>query len=80
MTPKEHRMLITMFQYQTLAFKSLIEVLRSQGFVKEGDLDAYDALLSLNDKVRSELVLQVEEDYLEAARVCGVATGLSDEG
>jgi hypothetical protein len=31
-------MLITMFQYQTLAFKSLIEVLKSQGFVKEGDL------------------------------------------
>jgi hypothetical protein len=76
MTPNEHQMLITLFQHQTFVIKSLIEVLKSQGLVKEGDLAAYDALLEANDKVRSALVLQVEEDYREAASIHGVITGL----
>ena len=68
--------MIAMFQRQTFVVKSLIEVLKSQGLVKEGDLAAYDALLCSNDKFRSRLEAQVEEDYQATAEAFGVRTGI----
>jgi hypothetical protein len=67
------------FQQKGLKYvipKSLVEVLKSQGLVKEGDMAAYDALFCSNDIARSGLEQQVAFDYQEAAAIYGVTTGL----
>lgn len=60
----------------TLPCGHLIEVLKSQGLVKEGDLAAYDALIS--NSVSAQIVLEraVEGQYLELADNLDVVTGL----
>jgi hypothetical protein len=76
MTVDEHQMMRALFQHQTFVIKSLVEVLKSQGLVKEGDMAAYDALFCSNDIARSGLEQQVAFDYQEAAAIYGVTTGL----
>jgi len=72
METSEHRLMIHMFQQQMMVIKSLIETLKSQGFVQGGDLEAYDALVCSSESVRSEIESQVAKDYREAALTCGV--------
>ena len=69
-------MMRTLFQHQTFVIKSLVEILKSQGAVKEGDLEAYDALFCSDDIARIGLEQQVALDYQEAAAIHGVTTGL----
>jgi hypothetical protein len=78
MTPAEHRLLVEMFKQQRMVFVTLVETLKSQGIVQDGDLLAYDALVNENESHRDELEAQVEAEYQGFAKVLGVQTGLPD--
>ncbi len=77
MTILEHRFLLELFSQQTRVMKSLVEVLRSQGFVKQGDLEAYDALVEQNESVQLAIRRLSAEQYLNTAKTYGVKVGFS---
>lgn len=66
-----------MFKHQTLVFATLIETLKSQGIVQNGDLAAYDQLLSQDENLRNVLEKQVEDQYRDMARILGVNVALA---
>lgn len=77
MTNREHQLVIEMFKHQTLVFATLIETLKSQGIVQNGDLAAYDQLLSQDENLRNVLEKQVEDQYRDMARILGVNVALA---
>lgn len=77
MTNREHQLVIEMFKHQTLVFATLIETLKSQGIVQNGDLAAYDQLLSQDENLRNVLEKQVEDQYCDMARILGVNVALA---
>ncbi len=76
MTPAEHRLIVEMFKHQTLVYAGLIKLLQSREIVAEGDLFAFDALVSASS--RELLEREVEDQYRGFATILGVQTGPFD--
>ena len=74
MTQAEHRLVVEMFKNQALLYAGLIEILKSRDIVGQGDLDAFDELVSAS--LRQSLERNVEAEYQANAKVLGVITGL----
>ncbi|HUN83604.1 MAG TPA: hypothetical protein VMU48_04460 [Terracidiphilus sp.] len=73
MTLDEHRLIIEMFKHQTVIYAGLVEALKSRGVLEQGDLQAFDALVTFSSR---EVVEQnIEELYRSTAAILGV-TGL----
>jgi hypothetical protein len=77
MTPEEHQLVIEMFKRQTIIYAGLVKALQSRGILDEGDLHAFDALVSASS--RQFLEQNVEEYYRSSAIILGVNTGLPPE-
>jgi len=75
MTEADHRLMIEMFKHQTRVISTLIAVLEGQGIVQKGDLEAYDALVSTDERRVRELEGHVEETYRGFAKVLNVDIG-----
>lgn len=72
MTQEEHKLVIEMFKQQALYYAGLVEILKSRDVIYEGDLGAFDDVVS---RTKCELVERsVEECYLR----CGIALGVTD--
>ena len=76
MKPEEHRLIIEMFKQQTLIYAGLVKALQSRGMLDEGDLHAFNALVSAS--FRQSLEQNVEENYRSTAAILGVQTDLLD--
>jgi hypothetical protein len=74
MTPEEHQLIVEMFKQQTLYYAGLVEAMKSRGVLGNGDLEAFDALVSSSS--RELLEEHVEEDYRRIATILGVQTGM----
>jgi hypothetical protein len=78
MNQSEHRLIIEMLQQQTVAFAALVEVLKQQGIVQEGDLDAYHEMLDRSGKL-TLVQDQAAKAYQESATRHGVETGIDPD-
>ena len=76
MTAKEHNLMIHMFTDQALAIKALIEILKTREVIEDGDFLAFASLVSQSRTLRSSVEDQVGADYLAAAKVLDITTGL----
>ncbi len=75
MTPQEHRLLITMFGMHLGMMGQLINVLRENKTLKDGDL-AQIWNIALQDAGKREIFSEVSAMYKQAAATCGVDIGL----
>ena len=76
MTLDEHRLIIEMFKHQTVIYAGLVEALKSRGVLEQGDLQAFDALVSASSQQLLEENTKAE--YLAHAKTLGVTIDESD--
>lgn len=71
MTPEEHQLVVCMLQQQQLAFVALLENLREQNLLGEGDFER--SVLTLDPQRKKEEMEGVERVYRVFAQALGVA-------
>jgi hypothetical protein len=77
MTPQEHLFFLTLYARQSFKFNILYEILKSQGLIQNGDLQAYQALFSEEKPQEFAAWLKKSwESYQATAVALGVTTGL----
>ncbi|MGC1362233.1 MAG: hypothetical protein WA826_13740 [Silvibacterium sp.] len=63
-------MMIEMFKQQALFYAGLIELLKSRDLIGRGDLQAWDALVSVSS--RETVERNIEESYRSTGKILGV--------